>query len=78
MERNERNAPELHPEETVDQLEATALDTEAPGSTELTAGAEESEDSTDNAEPAFDQDLDVEDLPGQPGQGSSSATEPPG
>ena len=75
VERKETNDPELSPEETVDRLEATALDEEAPDSKELTEPAEEPEDST---EPAFDQDLDVEDLPGQPGRGSSSATEPPG
>jgi hypothetical protein len=66
VEHEERNP---RPEETVDRLEAAALDTEAPDSKELTDSAEGADDST---EPAFDQDLDVEDLPCQ----GSSATEP--
>ena len=75
VKRKGTNDPVLRLEETVDQLEATALDTEAPNSKELAERAKESDDST---EPAFDQDLDVEDLSGQAGQGSSSATEPTG
>lgn len=75
VEPDERNDTPPHPEETVDQLETAAFDDEAPEWKELMDNAEERDDST---EPAFDQDLDVEDLSGQSGQGSRATTEPSG
>lgn len=72
VEPDERNDTPPHPEETVEQLETAAFDNEAPNWKELMDNAEERDY---GIEPAFDQDLDVEDLPGQ---GSSSASEPSG
>jgi hypothetical protein len=71
----EGNYPELHPEETVDRLEAEALRAEAPHSKALVEETEEGDDAS--GEPAFDQDMEVEDLPGGPGEGGGIAPEPP-
>ena len=69
------NYPELYPEETVDRLEAEALRAEAPHSTALVEETEERDDGS--VEPAFDQDMEVEDLPGGAGEGGCVAPEPP-
>ena len=66
--------PELNVEETVDQLEAEALDAEAPEAKRLGQAQERDE----RAEPAFDQDMEVEDLPGGAGEGGGFTFEPPG
>lgn len=63
------NEPDLRPEETVDRLEEEALNAEAPESKDLADS--DREPGKSDTEPAFEQDLDVEDLPGQDGGGAS-------
>lgn len=65
----EANEPDLHPEETVDRLEEQALRTEAHDARELADRAKERDDGSTGA--AFEQDMDVEDLPGQDAGGAS-------
>lgn len=65
------NDSELRPEQTVDRLEEEALSAEAPGSKQL--ADRDKEPGQDGTEPAFEQDMEVEDLPGHDG---GAATEP--
>jgi hypothetical protein len=65
--------PQVHPQETVDRLEADALATGEP------RAENDSGDGPDvQQDPVYDQDKDVEDLPGGAGERGGSTSEPSG
>jgi hypothetical protein len=68
------NGTGLGPEKTVDRLEEEAMRTETHHAKGLGERPADRDDTPE--EPAFDQDKDVQDLPGGAGEGGGSAPEP--